>query len=217
MIISIETVIISINTAIISMEIVTVSTDEAAVSIDAAIISTGKMAGSAGNVVVFAEPQGFEVVNGNKYESVKQSSTGVSKWFMIPANQFPQATVSASQLILFFDGTQAAKRRHMKDNSFAMAMEKIVGQAEAEQRQEVRAQRRSQIFSRVRGVFSLLLVATVAVFVFCYRMELQNLIFSRPAAKQAAGETAAGGTAAGIKAAQDNAATRDRVVNEITK
>jgi hypothetical protein len=109
----------------------------------------------------------------------------------------------------------------MKDNSFAMAMEKIVGQAEAEQRQEVRAQRRSQIFSRVRGVFTLLLIATITVFVFCYRVELQNLIFSRPAAKQTAGETAtgtaAGGTAAGIKAAQDNAATRDKVVNEITK
>lgn len=99
----------------------------------------------------------------------------------------------------------------MKDNSFAMAMEKIVGQAEAELKQEIRSQKRAEIFGRVRGVFIFLAVAAIMVAAFNYRVEIQNKIFSRPASS---GRAPAGG---GTAAAQQNAATRDQVIGDITK
>jgi hypothetical protein len=112
-----------------------------------------------------------------------------------------------------FAGTEAAIHRRMKDNSFAMAMEKIVGQAEAEQQHEIHVQKRAEVIGRVRSVFVFLLVATVFVFAFCYREQIQNAIFPKPSAQQQSG----GQTSAALNAAKQNAAARDSVIDSITK
>ena len=99
----------------------------------------------------------------------------------------------------------------MKDNSFALAMGKIIDQAEAEQQQEARGQRRRQTFGRARGIFVFLFGATILVFAFCYRGELQNLLFAKTSAPSG------GATASALKAARDNAAIRDGVVSDTAK
>ena len=99
----------------------------------------------------------------------------------------------------------------MKDNSFAMAMEKIVGQAEAEKQQEIRDQRRAEVFGRARSIFVFLLVATIGVFVFCYREQIQDKIFSKPSL------LGTGKVAAQLNAARKNAAQRDVVIDSISK
>lgn len=99
----------------------------------------------------------------------------------------------------------------MKDNSFALAMEKIVGQAEAEREQEIRAQKRARQMARVRSVFVFMLLLTVAVLAFCYRDKIQSMVFAKPA------KDTGGQTSASLAAANNNAATRDSVINEISK
>jgi uncharacterized protein YfaA (DUF2138 family) len=60
----------------------------------------------------------------------------------------------------------------MKDNSFEKAMNKIVGQHEAEQQAEIRAQKRSKIFSQVRGAVVFLALAGVLAVTYIYRDQL---------------------------------------------
>jgi len=99
----------------------------------------------------------------------------------------------------------------MKDNSFALAMEKIVGQAEAEKKQEIHAQKRAVKVARARSIFVYLFILTLAVFAFCYREKIQSLVFAKPA-KQSDGRTSVA-----LDAAAKNAATRDRVIDDIAK
>lgn len=109
---------------------------------------------------------------------------------------------------------KSARVGRMKDNSFAMAMSKIVGEAEAGQQREIRDQRRRQLLGRVCGVFVFLFVATVLLTAFCYRAPLQDFIFSKPGGKPS---PAAGQTSAALKTAQDNASTRDQIVDQTAK
>ena len=90
-------------------------------------------------------------------------------------------------------------------------MEKIVGQAEAEQQQEIRVQKRAEVVGRVRSIFVFLLIATIVVFAFCYREQIQSAIFPKPAPQLG------GQTSAVLNTAKQNAATRDSVVDPITK
>ena len=99
----------------------------------------------------------------------------------------------------------------MKDNSFALAMEKIVGQAEAEKEREIHAQKRAVKVARARSIFVFMLLLTVAVFAFCYREKIQSMVFAKPA------KDTGGQTSASLAAANKNAATRDSVINEIAK
>jgi hypothetical protein len=99
----------------------------------------------------------------------------------------------------------------MKDNSFAMAIAKIVGQAEAEQGEgnpHSKACRGGWPCSK-RVCF--LFIVTIFVFEFCYREQIQNAIFSKPSTQLG------GQTSAAINAAYQYATTRDIVVNSITK
>ena len=58
-------------------------------------------------------------------------------------------------------------------------MSKIVGEAEVLQQQEIRDQRRRQIFGRVRGIFVGLFLLTILVTAFCYRAPLQEFVTSK--------------------------------------
>ena len=116
----------------------------------------------------------------------------------------------------------------MKDNSFENAMNKIVGQHEAVQRAEVRAQKRSEIFDRVRAVFIFLFIAAVLVVAYNFRDQLKDLIMPKHAVVTAEVTTNADGTfttnstpegktVSIVNAAQQNAATRDAVIDQIAK
>ena len=102
----------------------------------------------------------------------------------------------------------------MNDN-FTNAMNRIVGQAEAERQEELRLQKRAafraKIFGHVRGVFLFLFVAALLVSAYNYRDKLTNLFASKPAAL-----TSAQGSAS-INAAKQNADTRDKVIADVTK
>lgn len=103
----------------------------------------------------------------------------------------------------------------MKNNDFALAMNKIVGEHEAEQleetRQIIRTERRSRIFGRVRFVFILLLLASLGVFAFNYRDQISKFC----ASKTTPGPE--GKASVALDGARQAAATRDAVVNEVTK
>ena len=120
----------------------------------------------------------------------------------------------------------------MKDNSFEKAMSKIVGQHEAEQQAEIRAQKRSEIFGKVRAAVIFLALAAVLVMTYNFRNELTAMILPKPAplfaitgadgtngtnATAAAPNTPQGQTASALKAAQQNAATRDAIIDSIAK
>jgi hypothetical protein len=101
----------------------------------------------------------------------------------------------------------------MKDISFALAMNKIVGQAEAERKQEIRAHQRAQTLGRVRGVLGFLCLAALLAVAFNYRDKLTSLIVTKPAAPA----SATGATATALKGAEDNAAVRDAVIADLGK
>lgn len=103
----------------------------------------------------------------------------------------------------------------MKNNSFEMAMNKIVGQAEAERQQEITTQKRRETFGRIRqAAVGLFFVAALAV-AFCCRAELQATFTAFITPKPAA--PPAGQASAALSGAQQNAATRDSVIAEISK
>ena len=117
----------------------------------------------------------------------------------------------------------------MKDNSFEKAMNKIVGQHEAEQQAEIRAHKRSEIFGKVRGVVLFLALGSVLVMTYNFRNELTAMILPKPApvfstagadgtnATASAPNTPQGQTASALKTAQQNAATRDAIIDSIAK
>src|SRR5882757_2219986 len=102
----------------------------------------------------------------------------------------------------------------MNDN-FTNAMNKIVGQAEAERHEELRLQKRAafraKIFGQVRGVFFCLFFAALLVGAYNYRDKLTALFASKPKPVISAQGSAS------LNAAGQNAATRDKVIADITK
>lgn len=103
----------------------------------------------------------------------------------------------------------------MKDSSFTNAMNQIVGQAEAERNEELRLQKRAalraKIFGHIRGVLILLFTAALLVGGYNYRDKLTNLFASKPKPVLNAQGSAS------LNAAEQNAATRDSVIAEVTK
>ncbi len=117
----------------------------------------------------------------------------------------------------------------MKDKSFEKAMNQIVGQHEAEQQEELRAEKRSRLFEQVRAVVVFLTIASMLVVTYNYRDALTTMILPKPTALfsitstdgtngvAAAPNTPQGQTANVLKAAQQNAATRDAIIDSIAK
>ena len=100
----------------------------------------------------------------------------------------------------------------MKDNTFSMAMGKLIAEAEAERAQEAHRERRRQLFQRIRGVVGWLTVTGILFTAFCYRDRLQSLLVPKTGATPAGNESSAA-----IKSAQDSAAARDKALDQITK
>lgn len=119
--------------------------------------------------------------------------------------------------------------KRMKDNSFDRAMNQIVGQAEAEQQQELRHARRNQLLGRVRTGVKWALVAGVLVTLFCYRVELQAFVSEKlqhkskmaavmeGSADSGSSSESKGGAKSSISKAADNANVRDQIVDEVSK
>ncbi len=121
----------------------------------------------------------------------------------------------------------------MKDNSFENAMSKIVGQHEAEVRAEARATKRSQVYGQIRGVVVFLLAAAALVVAYNFRAELKDKLLPKHAAVAAEvivttnadgtvttvtnSSTPEGKTVNIVNTAQQNAATRDAIIDQIAK
>lgn len=105
----------------------------------------------------------------------------------------------------------------MKDSSFALAMNKIVGQAEAEteaqRKHEARARQRAKIFRIARLLFAVAFMGALCTFAVTHRQKLENFFTPKPAATT----TPTGTATAAIKKAQQNAVARDSILNSIEK
>ncbi len=102
----------------------------------------------------------------------------------------------------------------MSDNAFTNAMNQIAAEADAEQIRDAKFLRRQQIISRIRcGVGFLFLTALLAAG-FVYRVELQQFASDklRATKPQISGETGAK-----LQGLQDQAAKRDKALEELTK
>jgi hypothetical protein len=116
----------------------------------------------------------------------------------------------------------------MKEDAFTRAMNKIVVQAEAEQKRDLELQKRAQLMARVRTVVVFLLgVAAIAV-VINYREPISKAILPKKESPLAGAvsvtnadgtvtTTPVGKTAQVVNQAQQNAATRDAIINQISK
>ncbi len=115
----------------------------------------------------------------------------------------------------------------MKDNSFDRAMNKIVGQHEAEQKAELRARRRADMFSRVRAVIIFLFFAAILVVTYNFRDQLVGMIGPKPMSDAVTGtesgtngsgnNTPQGQTVSVVNTAKQNAATRDAIIDQVSK
>jgi len=106
----------------------------------------------------------------------------------------------------------------MKNNSFDNAMDKIVGQALAEQQRELLAQQRRMEFAKYRTIGWSLAGAVVLIFVATHQAELQRLVTTKLSSKPTISPTAiSGATASQLDQIQQGAAKRDAILDEITK
>jgi hypothetical protein len=141
-----------------------------------------------------------------------------------------------SQFLRAFGRTILAKKlfncsiplKTMKEDAFTRAMNKIVVQAEAEQKRDLELQKRAQFMGRVRAVVVFLLgVAAIAV-VINYREPISKAILPKKESPLAAvvsvtnadgtvTTTPVGRTSQVVNQAQQNAATRDAIINQISK
>ena len=112
-------------------------------------------------------------------------------------------------------------------------MSKIVGQHEAEVRAEAKAAKRSQVYGQVRAVVFFLLMAAALVVAYNFRSQLKDLVMPKHAAVVAEvtvttnadgtvttvtnSSTPEGKTANIVNTAQQNAATRDAIIDQISK
>jgi len=101
----------------------------------------------------------------------------------------------------------------MKNNSFDNAMDKIVGQALAEQQRELLAQQRRMEFAKYRTIGWSLAGAVVLIFVATHQAELQRLVTTKLSSKP----TISASTSAQLDQIQQGAAKRDAILDEITK
>ena len=104
----------------------------------------------------------------------------------------------------------------MKNNSFDTAMDKIVGQAHAEQQRELATQARRKEFAKMKTIAWSASGAVLLVLALCHLSELQNLVTNQLAKKPVTSATSATGNAQ-IDQIQQAADKRDAIVGEITK
>lgn len=108
----------------------------------------------------------------------------------------------------------------MKDNSFSMAMDKIVGEHQAECKREMELQARREMFRQIRRAFVFLLVSAALLFALVNHKALTELVMARlnnHSAVNPAADSATGKTAAALQGAQENAAARDKLIDQISK
>ena len=104
-------------------------------------------------------------------------------------------------------------------------MNKIVGQHAAEQQAQFRAEKRAKIMGRVQGVILFLLLAGILAVIYVYRDQIKDAIMPKHKAALAsdttnsadATNTPQGQTTSVINNAQQNAATRDAIIDQIAK
>ena len=103
----------------------------------------------------------------------------------------------------------------MSDKAFTMAMGKIVIEAEDEKQEEIqhgiRMERRARIFGCARGIFVLLFLVTLAFYAYVYQNDLMEF-YNPNAADQMEGMGANP-----VQKARQNAAYRDKVVDDVSK
>ena len=112
-------------------------------------------------------------------------------------------------------------------------MSKIVGQHEAEVRAEAQAAKRAHVYSQIRAVVVFMLAAAALVVAYNFRAELKDKLLPKHAAVVAEvvvttnadgtvttvtnSSTPEGKTANIVNTAQQNAATRDAIIDQIAK
>jgi hypothetical protein len=103
----------------------------------------------------------------------------------------------------------------MSNKTFAMALTKIVSEAEAIKREEIEhgipMERRARVFGRVRGVFVLLFLVTSAYFAYTYREDMVS--FYAPNMD----DQMEGKASNALQNAGQNAVYRDKVVDDVSK
>jgi len=75
----------------------------------------------------------------------------------------------------------------VKDNSLALVMGKIIGEAEAGPKPDASAQPRHPVSHRVLGIIICLSVMGVLASAYCCRGELKKLFYSKPVPQAAGG------------------------------
>ena len=133
-------------------------------------------------------------------------------------------TVGFSSVFLAFQRlVSAADVRHkrcycgitMKNNSFDLAMDKIVGQAHAEQARELKVQQRQKEMAKIRNIGLSLAGAAVLAVVLYNGAALQSLMEDKLASKKPVAVN--GATSDQLDKIQQTAEKRDAIVSEITK
>lgn len=118
-------------------------------------------------------------------------------------------------------GTQVAKGPTiMKDNSFTMAMNKIVGEHQAEVQREIRHQKRRVIMERARKGLAFVAILGLLAAAFCYRHQIETSIKTKFFHSDVTTESGANPVAkasVALDTARKNAATRDKLINELSK
>ncbi len=103
----------------------------------------------------------------------------------------------------------------MKNNSFDLAMDKIVGQAHAEQARELKVQQRQKEMAKIRNIGLSLAGAAVLAVVLYNGAALQSLMEDKLASKKPVAVN--GATSDQLDKIQQTAEKRDAIVSEITK
>lgn len=112
----------------------------------------------------------------------------------------------------------------MKDNSFSLAMNKIVGEHTAEMEREIRTQKRRVVMARVRKGLIFASITGMLVAAFCYHNKLETTVNTVKAKLFHSDNTTAqtqgnieGKASAALAGARQNAATRDQLIDDLSK
>jgi len=109
----------------------------------------------------------------------------------------------------------------MAKNSFSQAMQQIENEFDSKRAEADRLARRGAIMARVRKTVSVLLLLGIFGLVYAFRGDIQGLITAKLTTPQAGGAAQASSpksaAAATIQGAQENAKTRDALIDGLAK
>ena len=117
----------------------------------------------------------------------------------------------------------AGRKRVMKKNSFDLAMQQIENEFESKKQEADRLARRAVIMARIRKAVGVLLLLGLCGTAYAFRGEIQGAISAKLTTPQTQAQTQGqasspkGATSASIQRAQDNAKTRDALVDSLAK